>query len=255
MGSPSGTITYTRIADHKRLRFILDNIKKYSPERAKILDVGCGNGVISTNLAASGYQVLGIDVSEKAIQKANQDNRYPNLQFKVLSAEGLASTGEQYDVIICSEVLEHLDNPSELLSKLYISLKDTGIIIVTVPNGKGPRETLVTRPIIHLRKKNGVMWKSILKLKQVLGYSGSTTQSDADNLDHVQFFSKGDLINLLRKNKFEMVKFGKANFIDDVFPFSFFANRIKFFQKIDCAIADYLPYQFTGGFNTIWKKA
>ncbi|NJM26595.1 MAG: methyltransferase domain-containing protein [Bacteroidia bacterium] len=239
----------------KRLRFILDNLKQFVPDNARILDVGCGNGIISTHLASHGYNVLGIDVSEKAIQKANDSNSYPNLEFKVLSAEALASSGQTYDAIVCSEVLEHLDDPSQLLSKLHISLKATGILIVTVPNGKGPRETFVTRPVIKLRKNNGSMWKGLQKIKKALGYSGSTTQSDADNLDHVQFFSKHDLLKLLQSNKFTMLKFGKANFVDDVFPFSFFANRITVLQKIDCAVADVLPYQFTGGFNTIWKKS
>lgn len=247
-------ITYTKIVDLKRLEFILDALKRNITNKGKVLDVGCGNGIISMNLGNWGYEVLGIDVSEKSIEKANQQNKLPNVQFQVKSAEALMAEGPQYDAVICSEVLEHLDHPETLVKTIRIALKESGIFIVTVPNGKGPRESLVTKPILKLKAKNNWVWKFILKLKKILGYSGTTVQSTADNLDHVQFFSKSDLTHLLEDNRFVNTSFGKTNFIDDVFPFSFLANRITFLQKLDCKLADYLPYRLTGGFNTVWKK-
>jgi hypothetical protein len=71
----------------------------------------------------------------------------------------------------------------------------------------------------------------------------------------VQFFTRNSLKDLAQKNNFQIVRFGKTNFIEDVFPFSFVTKRIKILQKLDCAIAEVLPYQFTGGFVTVWEKA
>jgi hypothetical protein len=88
----------------------------------------------------------------------------------------------------------------------------------------------------------------------MLGYKGTTVQSDADDLTHVQFFSKHSLENLARKTRFKIISFGKTNFIDDVFPFSFFTKKIKILQKWDGAIAEVLPYQLTGSFVTVWEK-
>jgi len=245
---------YDRLADRKRLDFIANFLQHSLPTGASILDVGCGNGVISRHLGKFGFNVTGIDVSEKTIEKANALNTLENVRFIKKSAEELMATGEQYDGIICSEVLEHLDNPESLLKVLNNILSQNGKLIITVPNGKGPRESLVTKPILKLRRKNNWMWKLILKLKSALGYSGTTTQSDADNLDHVQFFSKKDIQRLSEKNNLKITKFGKANFVEDVFPFSFFAKRIKLLQKIDCKIADILPYNFTGGFFFVCEK-
>ena len=76
----------------------------------------------------------------------------------------------------------------------------------------------------------------------------------ADNLDHVQFFSKKDIQQLSAKHNLKIIRFGKANFVEDVFPFSFFSKRIKFLQKIDCKLADFLPYNFTGGFFFVCEK-
>ena|SRR6218665_2657817 len=245
---------YNRIADIKRLNFIIDILRKKLPEGAVVLDVGCGNGVISRSLGAKGFNVYGIDVSEKTIEKARQLNQLPNVKFDVISAEQLMAEGKKYNAVICSEVLEHLHNPGGLLEVLYQSITDDGVLIVTVPNGRGPRELLVTRPVIYLQKKNNFVWKFVQKIKKLLGYTGTTAQSDASDLTHVQFFTKKTLTRLANENKFNIVQFGKTNFVEDVFPFSFLSKKIPFLQKMDCAIAEYLPYGCTGGFVTVWQK-
>lgn len=245
---------FNRVSDIKRLHFIIDTLRSKVPEYSVVLDVGCGNGVISRSLGSYGFNVYGIDVSDKAIAKANQLNTLPNVKFDVLSAEQLVSGGIKYNAIICSEVLEHLDNPGELLKVLYQSLSDDGVLIVTVPNGRGPREVFVTKPVIALQKKNNFVWKTLLKIKGSLGYKGVTVQSDASDMTHIQFFTKKSLETLAAKHDFKIIKFGKTNFVEDVFPFSLLSKRMKFLQTIDCAVAEFLPYSCTGGFVTVWQK-
>ncbi|MBX3241127.1 MAG: methyltransferase domain-containing protein [Chitinophagaceae bacterium] len=245
---------FERIADIKRLNFIVDALKARFPEGSKVLDVGCGNGIISRNVGAAGFTVKGIDVSEKAISKAAAVNTLSNVTFELRSAEELVADGYRYDAVICSEVLEHLQEPGKLIRVLHEVLNPDGILIVTVPNGKGPREVLITKPVISLQKKNNWMWKSISRIKAALGYSGTTIQSSADDLTHVHFFTKRALKKLADENNFKIIRFGKTNFIDDVFPFSFFSRKIKGLQKLDCSLAEILPHQFTGGFVTVWEK-
>ena len=245
---------FERISDIKRLDFIADALSKTLPAGATVLDVGCGNGIITRSLGRKGFNVLGIDVSQKAIEKARSLNDLDNVTFEVMSAEQLSASEQKYHAVVCSEVLEHLNEPEKLLQVLHKSLKDSGILIVTVPNGKGPRASLVTKPVQSLQRRNNLIWRMLQKSKKWLGYKGTTVQSSADDLTHVQFFSKKSLEQLARETRFEIVRFGKTNFIEDVFPFSFFTKRIKFLQKVDCAIADKLPYRLNGGFVTVWKK-
>jgi len=245
---------FNRFSDIKRLNFITETLNNNLPKGSVVLDVGCGNGVIARSLGELGFNVLGIDVSARTIEKANQLNTFSNVTFKVISAEQLVSEGKKYDAVICSEVLEHLNNPEILLRTLYQSMTDKGFLIVTVPNGNGPRETFVTKPVISLQKKNNLAWKFIQKMKLVFGYKGTTAQSDASDLTHIQFFSKLTLEQLADTNEFNIVKFGKTNFIEDVFPFSLLTKRIYFLQKLDCRVAEWLPYVCTGGFVSVWHK-
>lgn len=246
---------YDRIVDIKRLNFIIDVLKSRLPAGAEVLDVGCGNGIISRNLGEIGFRVRGIDISEKAIVRAKELNRFLNVSFEITSAEQLVADGQLYHAVICSEVLEHLKDPGNLLQVLHQTLHDNGILIVTVPNGKGPRELFVTRPVIALQKKDNWLWKLVVKIKGALGYKGTTAQSAAEDLMHIQFFTKSSLSKLAITNNFRIVKFWKTNFIEDVFPFSFVTKKIKVLQKLDCYLAERLPYQFTGGFVTLWEKA
>src|SRR5215203_1160992 len=161
---------YNRIADIKRLEIITKTLTEQLPSDAAILDVGCGNGIISRGIGSKGFNVLGIDVSDKAIEKARELNKLPNVKFEIISAEQLVNDGKKYQGVICSEVLEHLNQPEKLLNTLYRSLADNGILIVTVPNGRGPREMLVTKPVIKIQRKKGLLWNILSKSKKMLGY-------------------------------------------------------------------------------------
>ena len=109
--------------------------------------------------------------------------------------------------------------------------------------------------MIQMQKKNTFLWRMVSGIKKAFGYKGTTVQSDADDLTHVQFFTKKSLETLARKNHFKITWFGVTNFIDDVFPFSLVTRRSRMLQKMDAAIADKLPSSFAGSFVTVWQKA
>lgn len=245
---------FERIADKKRTAFITNAITKKIPITGRILDFGCGNGFISRAVGARGYDVTGIDSSEKTIEEARASNTLPNVKFSVVSAGEFTPEPGKYSAIICSEVLEHLEKPGQLLVLLHKSLTDDGILIVTVPNGKGPRELFVTRPVQYFQQKNGLVGKLIKASKRLLGYKGTTAQSSADDLTHIQFFTYASLTRLAWANNFRIQKLTKSNFIEQVFPFSFIYKRSTLLQRLDCKIADMLPRGFASGWMTVWTK-
>ena len=244
---------FKRYTDQKRLHFISSMLKQSITEGAEVLDIGCGNGIITRSLGHAGFNVLGVDVSDKAIEKARLLNKLSNVRFEVRSAEQLVADGQQYEAIICSEVLEHLHQPDNLLKVLRKILKENGILIVTVPNGKGGRELLVTKPVQAIMKHFPYCWKMLNNLKRMLGYKGTTVQSDADDLSHVQFFTIESLSALASSGGFRIAHWGKSNFVEDVFPFSLLTKRVRKLQQLDCRVAELLPLRLTGGFLTVWQ--
>jgi len=245
---------FESIADKKRLDFIINAIHSAAAPGSSILDFGCGNGIISKAIASKGFTVKAIDVSHKTITEARSTNAHPNLNYQVVPAGKFVAEPRRYQAIICSEVLEHLDDPASLLKALRTSLSDTGKLIVTVPNGYGPREVLVTKPVQYLQQQNRHGSSVLSKIKTWLGYSGTTVQSSADDLRHKQYFSTSSLRILALKTGFTIASIRSSNFIEQVFPFSLLTRRSQILQKIDSQAADLLPLSFTSGFMMVWKK-
>lgn len=246
-------INYERAEDLKRLDFIQNSLDKLGNRKLKVLDVGCGNGNISRYIGSKGHDVLGIDISEATIKKAISLTNMPNVSFKNIAAEELVEASETFDLVICSEVIEHLDTPSIVVEALKSLINKDGILIVTVPNGFGPRELFITKPLQWMKSKAPGIYNAVNTFKKALGYSGATVQSDAENLTHVQFFTKDSLINLISKNELKLIHFRTSNFIEGVFPYSLLAKRSKKLQEVDCWMADQLPDQMASGFMSAWQ--
>ena len=110
--------------------------RKYVKDR-KVLDVGCGVGYGSALLASIAKEVIGIDISNEAIDYAKQNYLRENVRFHVGDATDLDFLkDEQFDVIASFEVIEHVPNYFQYLSEVQRLLKDDGIFIISTPNKK-----------------------------------------------------------------------------------------------------------------------
>jgi|ERR1041385_2631126 2-polyprenyl-3-methyl-5-hydroxy-6-metoxy-1,4-benzoquinol methylase len=96
-----------------------------------ICDLGCGNGHITGRLAALGYQVTGVDASASGIKIARRT--YPDVEFvEALIAGDLKRLGS-FDLVISSDVIEHLYRPSDLLEAATALLKPQGQLLLGTP--------------------------------------------------------------------------------------------------------------------------
>lgn len=109
--------------------------------RAKILDIGCGAGLASEELAKAGYDVLGLDASANGIAAAKEhlsacplpEHAGP-LHYRNGSAEDLVAEGSQFDAVVALEIIEHVTDPSAFMDMLAQLVRPNGTVIVSTMN-------------------------------------------------------------------------------------------------------------------------
>ena len=101
----------------------------------RVLDLACGEGYGSYLLAKTATSVMGIDIDETAIKHARNKYIKRNLEFRVGSITDIPIDGERlFDVAICFEALEHIEDHQKLLSEVKRLLTPEGVFIVSTPN-------------------------------------------------------------------------------------------------------------------------
>ncbi len=105
----------------------------------RIVDVGCGGGILTEGLAKNGADVLGIDLSEELIDIADLHGLESgvNAHYQKISAEELArQQPESFDHVTCMEMLEHVPDPGSIISACATLVKPGGMVFFSTLNRK-----------------------------------------------------------------------------------------------------------------------
>jgi len=232
----------------KRLRFVCRAIDDAFPGRAPselhLLDVGCGSGTqLGIPLAEIGYQLTGVDAHQPSIDvAADLGKGLPNARF-ICGTVNEVKTND-FDVVILSEVLEHVADPAELLRSSIAHLKADGLAIVTVPNGYGEFEwdswvfrsfgfeRLVERYAARRAAENG------------MPPPASSTENQDDR--HIQFFTLSRLRAMFASCGLRIVDQVGSTFLSGPFA-GHVLTRFVGFVDWNARIADWLPIPFASG--------
>lgn len=118
-----------------RLEWI-DGLADLSSKR--VLDVGCGGGILSDSMARKGANVTGIDLSTKALRVARLhalEVQTANLDFREVSVEALAAEQpDSFDVVTCMEMLEHVPDPASVVQSCARLVKPGGWVFFSTIN-------------------------------------------------------------------------------------------------------------------------
>jgi len=163
---------------------ILVNISRLGAHR--ILDLGSGNGALCRKLADLGYDIVGVDVDKKGIEIARQT--YPEIpfyNFNVGDDPGLLLAKEQsFDVVVSTEVIEHLYSPHDLIRYARAVLNKDGYLILTTPY-------------------HGYIKNLVISILNKWDFHFTALRPGG----HIKFFSRKTLTQMLTQNGFEVLGF------------------------------------------------
>jgi len=194
------------------------SVKLITKENSIILDVGCSTGIVGKYLINRKKCIVdGIELDAKAGKKAMEKGYRKVLNIDIDTRQGLKQLSEleQYDYILCLDVLEHIKNINELFLQLFLLLKSSGTMIISLPNISH------IDIIYHLLK-------------------GEFNYSPCGILDntHVRFFTKKSFLQwchqILKDNN---LKF-KVEVVDNI-PF----NSLPIYSEIDTKYRDVIMKQ------------
>ena len=125
----------------------------FHPSGPKILEIGCGTGQYTTELAEQGYQITAVDISDKMMAKAREKITDLGYQVKWLNADitQIMDQLEQYHGILSMSVFEFIPNPEEILASLFEHLEPKGCLVIGVITGDSSwsqfyRRKAITKP-------------------------------------------------------------------------------------------------------------
>ncbi len=121
-----------QICDH----FSRDPYEEAPLKGLRILDIGCGGGLLSEPITRLGADVVGADAAEKNIKTAriHAEKMDLKIDYRHITAEELAEAGEKFDVILNMEVIEHVADISSFLTACHQLLKDDGCMTLSTIN-------------------------------------------------------------------------------------------------------------------------
>jgi 2-polyprenyl-6-hydroxyphenyl methylase/3-demethylubiquinone-9 3-methyltransferase len=131
---PNGKMGQLHAINDLRLNFITGRFKDENP---RVVDIGCGGGILAEALGRTGARVTGIDLSELSIDVARQhaDGSGLDVDYRVMSIEALvAEQPGHYDVVTCMEMLEHVPRPVQIVAHCARLLKPGGVAIFSTIN-------------------------------------------------------------------------------------------------------------------------
>ena len=143
----------------------------------RVIDVGCGGGILSESMALHGAQVTGIDLADKPLKvaKLHQLESGVQVDYRLIAAEDLAAAEpESFDVVTCMEMLEHVPDPVSVMTACARMAKPDGWVFFSTLN-RNPKSYLLAiigaEYVLNMLPKGTHDWAKFIKPHELAAYA------------------------------------------------------------------------------------
>ncbi len=173
---------YRQISKH----FFIADKAKLPLSKFKLIDVGCGGGLVSTQMGKLGAKVTGLDANKHNIEAASNFAKQNKLDIEYINRtiEEHVKFRKKYDIVLCLEVIEHVVNPEEFIKNVSKLVASSGMLIFSTINRTAKSYAL-----------------AIIMAEYVLGWVPKKTH------DYSKFVKPSEFIRMLRDVQMHLVEF------------------------------------------------
>ncbi|KAG4302010.1 hypothetical protein PCK1_001685 [Pneumocystis canis] len=151
------------------------HITKQWLKKQRVLDVGCGGGILAESMTRLGATVLGIDISSKSIDAALQHQQMDpslskNLVYRVTTADTLLHEHQQFDLITAMEILEHVRHPETFFTTLCTLLAPGGRLVISTIERTALSFILTivaAEQLLQLVPRNTHVWRQMIRREEI----------------------------------------------------------------------------------------
>lgn len=238
---------YSAPVDIKKLKFIYSALEAAAVSRGKgigdlrILEVACGDGGITFPVASLGCAIRTFDIDRNAVESVRDRiarEAVDNIEVSVDDGKSF-DDGKIYDVVIASEVFEHVTDPSRLAANIIRRMLKGSYLVVTTPNGYGPWEM-----------KNRLSRDYLSRWNALRRFLGKPPFVKKDGPYHCQFYTRKALLRLMTSFSLELRDFGKSDSLIVALPY---ARKSRFLGRMDVKLADILPHWCASGWYFVFE--
>ena len=143
----------------------------------RVVDVGCGGGILAEAMAGKGAQVVGIDLSEKAlgVARLHQLESGSTVDYRLMAAEALAAEAPAaFDAVTCLELLEHVPEPASTIAACAAMVKPGGSVVFSTLN-RNPKSYLFAilgaEYVLKLLPRGTHDWARFLRPSEVAAFA------------------------------------------------------------------------------------
>jgi 2-polyprenyl-6-hydroxyphenyl methylase/3-demethylubiquinone-9 3-methyltransferase len=143
----------------------------------RVVDVGCGGGILAESMAVKGALVTGIDLSDKALKvaKLHQLESGVQVDYRLIAAETLAEEQlETFDLVTCMEMLEHVPDPASVMAACARMTKPDGWVFFSTLN-RNPKSYLLAivgaEYVLNMLPKGTHDWAKFIKPHELASYA------------------------------------------------------------------------------------